>query len=221
MVKRRNRNRYVLTNDTENKEAQEVIEMLKTDSFAEASMHADRIPRGIEVDENRIYFYCTVGQNEALELNRLIRKLDVEMRYLSDRLSCPKVPIHIHVNSPGGDAFSGLSIVDTIKSCRTPVYTYIDGSAASAATLIAMAGDKRYASKNSFMLLHQPSLVWGGKLDEFMDEVENQKSIYEKIKNIYLENSDISEDDLEELLQHELWLDVETCINHGFIDKVY
>ena len=218
----RKRNRYLLTNDADsNQGAYEAIEMLKTDSFAEAPAVPDRVPRGIEVDENRVYFYCNVGQNEALELNRLIRKLDVEMRYLSDRLSCSKVPIHLHINSPGGDAFSGLSIADTIKSCRTPVYTYVDGSAASAATLIAMVGDKRFASENSFMLLHQPSILWGGKLDEFMDEVENQKSIYDKIKNIYLNNSDISEDDLEELLQHELWLDVETCMQHGFIDKVY
>ena len=218
----RKKNRYLSANKAEaSAEVHDAVEMIKTESFSDMIPQTDRIPRGIEVDENRIYFYCQVGQNEALELNRLIRKLDVEMKYLADRLSCPKVPIHLHINSPGGDAFSGLSIVDTIKSCRTPIYTYVDGSAASAATLIAMAGDKRYASQNSFMLLHQPSIIWGGKLDEFMDEVQNQKSIYEKIKRIYLENSDISEDDLEELLQHELWLDVETCIEHGFIDKVY
>lgn len=180
----------------------------------------DRVPRGIEVDENRVYFYCNVGQSEALELNRLLRKLDVEMRYLTDRLDCPKVPIHLHINSPGGEVLSGLSIVDTIKSCRTPVYTYVDGSAASAATLISMAGSKRYASKNSFMLLHQPSLFWTGKYDDFMDEIENQKKIYGKVKKLYLDNSKISEEDLEELLKHELWLDSDACLDHGFIDKV-
>ena len=84
-----------------------------------------------------------------------------------------------------------------------------------------MAGNKRYASENSFMLLHQPSLFWTGKLDEFMDEVENQKKIYDKVKKIYLENSKISEADLDELLSHELWLDTETCLERGFIDKVY
>ena len=47
------------------------------------------------------------------------------------------------------------------------------------------------------------------------------KGQHEKIKKIYLNSSKISEEDLEELLQHELWLDVETCIEHGFIDKVY
>lgn len=215
MVKRKRS--YKISSETE--QLEEGLEMASLNHF-EIQPGPDRVPRGIEVDENRIYFYCTVGQNEALELNRLIRKLDIEMKYLSDRLACQKVPIHLHINSPGGDAFSGLSIVDTIRSCKTPVYTYIDGSAASAATLISMAADKRFASENSFMLLHQPALSWGGKLDEFWDEVENQKKIYEKIKNIYLSNSKISEEKLEDLLQHELWLDVETCLEYGFIDKV-
>lgn len=219
MVKRKKN--YSLMENAGDLECDTAVITAANNSFADFHPQPDRVPRGIEVDENRIYFYCAVGQNEALELNRLIRKLDVEMKYLADRLSCARVPIHLHINSPGGDAFSGLSIVDTIRSCRTPVYTYVDGSAASAATLISMAGDKRYASENSFMLLHQPSILWGGKLDEFMDEVENQKKIYEKIKNIYLTNSKMSEEGLEELLQHELWLDVETCIEHGFIDKVY
>ena len=98
---------------------------LTTTTLSEHMVSPDRIPRGIEVDENRIYFYCGVGQSEALELNRLLRKLDVEMKYLSDRLDSPKIPIHLHINSPGGDAFSGLSIVDTIKACKTPVYTYV------------------------------------------------------------------------------------------------
>tara|TARA_R110002074_G_scaffold65698_2_gene155970 strand:+ start:3958 stop:4644 length:687 start_codon:yes stop_codon:yes gene_type:complete len=180
----------------------------------------DRVPRGIEVDENRIYFYCPVGTREALELNRLIRKLDIEMKYLSDRLSCQKVPIHLHIHSPGGDIFAGLSIVDNIKQCKTPVYTYIDGSAASAATLISTAGHKRFISENSFMLIHQPSLIWAGKLDEFVDEIENQKALYENIIRAYLATCDLNRDELEELLKHELWLDAETCLEKGFVDKI-
>lgn len=205
------------TEDLEDGNSMESETLLSDDQFHPS---LERCPRGIEVDENRIYFYCTIGQNESLELNRLIRKLDVEMRYLSDRLASPKVPIHLHIHSPGGDAFSGLSIVDTIKSCRTPIYTYVDGSAASAATLVSMSGTKRFMSPNSFMLLHQPSLMWAGKLDEFVDEIENQKKLYEKITNVYLENSKLNAEELEELLSHELWLDSDTCLEKGFIDKV-
>jgi len=180
----------------------------------------DRIPKGIEVDENRIYFYCPIGDYEALEMNRLLRRLDVEMKYLSDRLSCKPVPIHLHIHSPGGSLFAGLSIVDSIKSCKTEVFTYIDGSAASAATLISISGKKRFMTENSFMLIHQPQLEWSGKLDEFRDEIENQKSLYEKLTNIYLNNSKMEKDELDELLQHELWLDAQKCLELGLIDKI-
>ena len=180
----------------------------------------DRMPRGIEVDENRIYFYCPVGDHEALELNRLLRRLDVEMKYLSSRLECKSIPIHLHVHSAGGSIFAGLSIADNIKSCATDVYTYVDGSVASAATLITMAGKKRFMSKNSFMLLHQPQLEWSGKLDEFRDEIHNQDNLYEKLTTLYSENCRMDKEDLDELLKRELWLPATRCLELGLVDKI-
>lgn len=180
----------------------------------------ERCPRGIEVEENRVYFYCPVGDYEALELNRLLRRLDIEMQYLTNRLDSPPVPIHLHIHSPGGSVFAGLSIYDTIKSCKSEVYTYIDGSAASAATLISMAASKRFISKNSFMLIHQQQIEWAGKLDDFMDEIENQKIITKKIKKIYLDNTKMKKKALDELLEHELWLDCDKCLELGLVDFI-
>jgi ATP-dependent protease ClpP protease subunit len=175
---------------------------------------------GIEAEENRIYFYCPIGDKEALELNRLIRRLDVEMQYLSSRLAGPVIPIHLHIHSPGGSVFSGLSIVDTMLTCKTPIHTYIDGSAASAATLIACCGTlgHRYVGKHSFMLVHQPHIEWYGKLDDFRDEIQNQKELYEAIISIYLERTKFTREELEDLLQHELWLNGQTCIDRGLAD---
>jgi len=184
------------------------------------TLGGERVPKGIEVEENRIYFYCPVGSHEALELNRLIRRLGVEMKYLSHRLECKSVPNHLHIHSPGGSIFAGLSIVDSIKACKSEIHTYIDGSAASAATLISTSGKRRFMSKNSFMLLHQPQLEWAGKLDEFHDEIENQKNLYEKLSSIYLENSKMTQEALDDLLKHELWLPAEKCLELGLIDKI-
>lgn len=185
-------------------------------------MGPDRVPRGIECEENHIYFYCPVGDREALELNRLIRRLDIEMKYLQSRLGCGEVPIHLHIHSPGGSVFAGLAIYDTIKSSNTPVYTYVEGSAASAATLIACAGIKghRYMGKSSFMLVHQPHLEWAGKLDDFRDEIENQKELYDRLIKIYLENTKFKKKELTELLEHELWLNPETCVSKGLVDII-
>ena len=176
---------------------------------------------GIEVDENHVYFYTGVSEKESLELVRILRKLDLEMMHVRYRLGLNESPpIHLHVHSPGGDIFSGLNICDAIDQCKTDVYTYVEGSAASAGTLITTRGDKRFISKNSFMLIHQPQIMWAGKRDEFMDEVENQKHIYDIVKKLYLESSKISEAELEDLLQHELWLPAQKCLELGFVDEI-
>ena len=75
---------------------------------------------------------------------RILRRLDIEMGYLSERIGLKsRPPIHLHIQSPGGDVFSGLNICDAIDSCKTSVYTYVEGSAASAATIIASRGKKK------------------------------------------------------------------------------
>ena len=66
----------------------------------------------------------------------------------------------------------------------------------------------------------KPQLEWAGKLDDFMDEVENQKMMYEKIRNIYLEHTKMKADQLDELLKHELWLDAKKCKEMGLIDQI-
>lgn len=182
----------------------------------------ERVPRGIEVEENAIYFYCPIGDREALELNRMIRRLDVEMQYLQNRLKCGPVPIHIYVQSPGGSLFAGLSIYDTIKNSKTPVYTYAEGAVASAATLVVAAGEKghRHIGKSSFMLVHQPQIEWAGKLDEFRDEIENQKELFSRLREIYLSETKFKKKELEDILEHELWLNAETCVKKGLVDKI-
>ena len=97
------------------------------------AMHEQEAPSsfqkdlGIEVDENKIYFYTGVGEKEALEFNKIIRHLDIEMEFIARRLGLTEPPpIKLHIHSPGGSFFSALSIVDTIKSCKSPVHTYIE-----------------------------------------------------------------------------------------------
>ena len=70
------------------------------------------------------------------------------------------------------------------------------------------------------MLFHQPHLEWSGKLDDFQDEVVNQEHINEKLNEIYLENTKLDKDELSNLLNHELWLPSEKCVEIGLVDKI-
>ena len=176
---------------------------------------------GVEHDENKVYFYCPVGDKEVLELNKLIRRLDKEMQVIGLTFNIPPPPIELHIQSEGGSAFAGIAAYDCIKACKTPVHTYIDGCAASAATLLYLAGKRRYLYNNSFMLIHQISTsVLGGKFEEFKDELKNQEKIMHTVKKIYLETSKMSEEELTELMKHDLWMESETIIKNGFADEI-
>ena len=139
-------------------------------------------PRGVEADENRVYFYSNVGEKEVFELVKILRSMDIEMQALSLRLGIKQIPIELHIHSGGGDLFSGLAAIDTIQNMKTPIHTYVQGSVASAATLMSVCGSKRFIYKNSMMLIHQISTsMMYGKYNEFLDEVENQNLLMEKI----------------------------------------
>jgi ATP-dependent protease ClpP protease subunit len=175
----------------------------------------------IEVDENRIYFYAEVGEREALDLNKIIRHLDIEMDYLRRRLGLSeRPPIRLFIHSPGGSFFSALSIIDAILACESPVHTYIDGHAASAATMISICGTKRFATRNSFMLIHQQRMAWEGKHADFIDEIENQKHVTETMKKLYLERTKMSEEELNSILKRELHMPAEDCLRLGLIDEI-
>lgn len=179
--------------------------------------------KGVAVDENKIYFYAPVAESTVLDLNKLLRSLDIEMQCLAIRFgAAPEAfPIELHIHSTGGDLFSGLAAVDTIRTTKTPVNTYVDGSAASAATLMSLAGNKRFIYKNSFMLIHQlSSMMLEGTHEEFKDEFENQQRLMNRIKALYREKANMSDEVLEDLLKHDLWLDADKCLEYGLVDQV-
>jgi ATP-dependent protease ClpP protease subunit len=177
--------------------------------------------KGVVAEENRIYFYAPVTESTVLDLNKMLRSLDIEMQCLSVRFSGASFPIELHIHSGGGDLFSGLAAVDTIRTVKTPIHTYVDGSAASAATLMSLAGDKRLIYKNSFMLIHQlSSMMMEGTHEEFKDEFENQQRLMNRIKTLYREKVKMAGAVLDELLKHDLWLDSDKCLEYGLVDEV-
>ncbi len=178
-------------------------------------------PRGVEADENRVYFYSSVGEKEVFELVKILRAMDIEMQALSLRLGIKQIPIELHIHSGGGDLFSGLAAIDTIQNMKTPIHTYVQGSVASAATLMSVCGSKRFMYKNSVMLIHQISTaMMYGKYHEFLDEIENQNLLMDKVKCIYKEKTKLDDKTLDEMLKHDLWLSSDKCLELGLVDKI-
>ena len=173
----------------------------------------------VEVQDNMIMFYGEVNERNNKTLNKVLRGLDKDLQTVKVKYGV-EVPIKLYISSYGGSIFSAFSTVDTILTLRTPVHTYIDGSAASAATLISVVGEKRYMHKNSFMLIHQLSSVVWGKYEEFKDEMENLDMLMTRIKEIYREHCTIPKKELTSILKHDLWLDSTKCIKWGLADEI-
>ncbi len=175
---------------------------------------------GVLNDPFSIYFYGPVTEMSCFELTQTLKSLDKQVHH--QKLIYPEVNQHIslHLQSGGGSLMPTFYVCDTILNLNTPVNTYIDGYVASAASLISVCGDKRYMTRHSSMLIHQLSGAASGKFNEMKDEMSNFNFFMDKVKNIYLENTNIDEITLEKLLSSDIWLDSNKCQDLGLVDYV-
>ena len=174
----------------------------------------------IKVNENDIYLYTDVNNETALNFNIELKKLEKKLLILSIKYSIEPPEIKLHINSDGGCIFSAISMVDTIRGCKVPVTTIIEGRAASAATLISVCGHKRQITRNSHMLIHQLNTGFFGKHNEFEDEMTNQKTLMKLIKKIYKEQTSITEKKLNECLVKDIWWTSSYCLRTSLVDEI-
>jgi ATP-dependent protease ClpP protease subunit len=195
----------------------------------------------IHVNEstNEIHFNSVIGQTSITklitELLNLQSKLLKKKKKLLEKLKdvendddstsveynvCVK-PIKLFITSSGGSLFQVFSVMDTITSMKVPVYTISKGYVASAGTLLALAGVRRFMTVNSFMLIHELRSGTWGKYSNMVESVENSKMLMEHIKSIYLKNTNLSTTDLEEQLKKDQLWDADTCIKYGLVEGIY
>ena len=174
----------------------------------------------IERDANHIYFYSEVNRDAIYELISLINEIEEENKMLSFKMKIEPIPIYLHISSYGGCVFSAFNVIDIIKACEVPIYSIIEGCAASAGTLMSVVCTKRFIRPSSYMLIHQLSSGCWGKMCEIEDEVENLKDFMERIKSIYMENTNIPKKELTELLKHDLWLNSAKCMKYSLVDEI-
>ena len=184
------------------------------------AVNKENTEKHIAVHENKIYYYAGVNRESAAELNKKIGELQVRSFTMANNLDIEPYPIHLHINSGGGSIISGIASMDTILSCKVPVYTYVDGFAASAATFLTIVGNKRFISRHSYMLIHQLTSNFWGKYSEFQDAKQNLDLLMDTIKNVYKKYTKVPVRKLNEILKHDLMWDAKTCLNYGLVDEI-
>jgi ATP-dependent protease ClpP protease subunit len=199
------------------------------DEFAGNKTNVKKVFR----DCNHVYFRDIVSMRSIGQLCALIDDMNNDYRSCCDHeygYIIPK-PIYLHICTTGGDLIAGFMAYDYIKSSNIPIYTVSEGHTVSAGTLMFMAGQKRFMTPTSFMLIHQLRLDGaGGTHTELEEEYENCVNMMKKMKYIYMSNLNtnvphkkdlLSEKDLTEQLKKDHYWDYDMCFKKGLIHGPY
>lgn len=175
-----------------------------------------------EVQEinNSVFFYTDVTKQSVLNLNQKLKKLGTDLSVTGIMLDVPTPELKLHINSNGGSLLDGFAAVDYVRNCKAPVHSIIEGSAASAATLISVAAPKRSITKHSFMLIHQLSGGMWGKFESMKDDMQNCNLFMDKINEIYGQYTKIPKNILKDILKRDIYMDAKTCLKYGLVDKI-
>ena len=175
----------------------------------------------VTVSNNNIYFYGPITTESCKELDNALIELDKDSKIFSDNFKISPPPINLHIQSEGGSLMNTFYVVDLINSLETPVYTYVDGYVASAGSLISVIGKKRFMTKNSFIMIHQLSSSLGeSKFNDLDDNMDNLNKFMNTLRDIYLEKTKIPLDDLNNILEHDLWMNSKESLDYGLVDYI-
>ena len=134
----------------------------------------------------------------------------------------PKKEIHMYINSPGGVVTAGLAIYDTMQYIRPPVQTFCVGQAASAASLLLMAGKKgeRFALPNARILVHQPSASYYGQAADIARHAQEVIKLKHRLNEIYAKHTGRTMAEIEKALDRDTYMTAEEAKAFGLIDQV-
>ncbi|MGN4715622.1 Clp protease ClpP [Bacillus cereus] len=162
-------------------------------------------------NEYKLTVYGSIGgwfsENNAEAVRRKIQDVKAEK-------------IHVHINSGGGSAFDGVAICNQLKQHSAEIIVHIDGWAASAASVIAMAGDKIIMPSNTMMMIHQASTFEYGNADLFEKTARDLRKIDSALAASYKKRFVGTDEELKQLLKDETWLTAEEAVALGLADEI-
>lgn len=145
---------------------------------------------------------------------------DVTPQLFKEELNAGNGDITVWINSPGGDCIAAAQIYNMLMEYKGNVTVKIDGIAASAASVIAMAGTKVLVSPVSMLMIHNPMTVAYGDSAEMQKAIEMLGSVKDSILNAYEIKTGLSRTKLAHLMDAETWMDANKAIELGFADEM-
>lgn len=160
---------------------------------------------------NEILIYSDIGADWMGE--------GITAQNIKKELDALEGDISIRINSPGGDVFDGFAIYNLIKAYPGKTTVYIDGLAASAASVIAMAGDEIVMAENALMMIHDPWTMAIGSSAEMRDTADLLDKIKDSIVTTYKAKSDASAEEIGAMMAAETWFNAAEAVAKGFANS--
>jgi ATP-dependent Clp protease, protease subunit len=149
-----------------------------------------------------------IGEVSAKAFARDLAKLPTSVKRLD-----------IYINSPGGSLFEALAIYSRLADHRSEKHVYIDGLAASAASVIAMVGHKISIRAAAYMMINLPSGLVIGNVDDMRKFATALDSIAESMINVYAKRTGLQRDKIRAFMAAETWFSSQSAIENGFADE--
>ena len=145
---------------------------------------------------------------------------DITPRKFKDELNSGDGDIAVWLNSPGGDVFAASQIYTMLKEYKGKVTVKIDGLAASAASVIAMAGDEIVMSPVAMMMIHNPATVIFGEAADLQSGIKMLSEVKESIVNAYEARTGLPRAKISNMMDAETWFSAQKAVELGFADQI-
>lgn len=145
---------------------------------------------------------------------------DITPRQFKDELYSSDGNVTVMLNSPGGDVFAASQIYTMLKEYPGQVTIKIEGLAASAASVIAMAANEIYMSPVAMMMIHNPATVVFGEVSDLQSGIAMLSEVKESIINAYEQKTGLSRAKISHMMDAESWFNAWKAVELGFADKV-
>lgn len=163
------------------------------------------------------------GGKQELWLYGEISKYDISSNLVAQelrKLDAKTTDLDIRIMSPGGDVFQGIAIYNLIKQANVKKTIYVDGLAASIASIIMLAGDEIIMGEGSQVMWHKPFAIAIGNSTELMDLIDQLDRIENDMVKIYKKATGLPESQIVNMLSQETWFNTDEAIDYGIADKV-
>jgi ATP-dependent Clp protease, protease subunit len=161
------------------------------------------------------------GQSQTVSIHDDIGGWGVSAKMFLDELRKVAAPeVNVEINSPGGDVFAGLAIYNGLRNSGKKVNVKVLGIAASAASLVAMAGDTIEMPENTFMMIHNPWTFAAGDAEDLREQADLLDKIGDSLTSTYARRTGKSAEEIQTLLAAETWFTAQEAVDAGFATAV-